>query len=61
MVDGTPVIDIKPYVTAFDLPPEVPRCGWFDHTDLPPGATPSSLRSLPGPGPGPKSGPTPSR
>jgi len=45
MLDGTPVIDIKPYVQAFDLPPGRPRCGWFDDVDLPPGATPASLRA----------------
>jgi tRNA (adenine37-N6)-methyltransferase len=45
MIDGTTVIDIKPYVTAFDLPAESPRCGWFDDIDLPLGATPASLRA----------------
>ena len=45
VVDGTPVVDLKPYVTAFDRPDGGdPRCGWFDTVDLPPGATPSSLR-----------------
>jgi len=43
MLDGTLVIDIKPYVTAFDRPPTTPRCGWLDHVDLPLGATPASL------------------
>jgi len=28
MLDGTPVLDIKPYVPAFDAPP-VERIGWF--------------------------------
>jgi tRNA (Thr-GGU) A37 N-methylase len=28
MVDGTPLLDIKPYVPAFDDRPEV-RIGWF--------------------------------
>jgi len=42
-IDGTLAIDLKPYVTAFDRPPTTPRCGWFDHIDLPPGATPASL------------------
>ena len=29
IVDGTPLLDIKPYVSAFDAFP-VQRCGWFD-------------------------------
>ncbi len=29
MVDGTPVLDIKPYVPAFDSVPEA-RAGWMD-------------------------------
>jgi tRNA-Thr(GGU) m(6)t(6)A37 methyltransferase TsaA len=45
LIDGTPVIDIKPYVSAFDHPPTTPRCGWFDQADLPEGATPASLRA----------------
>ncbi len=47
VVDGTPVVDVKPYVTAFDRPPGEPRCGWFDEVPLPPGATPDSLRTPP--------------
>src|SRR5208283_2895646 len=27
LLDGTPVIDLKPYVTRFDRPPGNPRCG----------------------------------
>jgi tRNA-Thr(GGU) m(6)t(6)A37 methyltransferase TsaA len=27
LLDGTPVIDLKPYVTRFDRPPGDPRCG----------------------------------
>jgi len=45
LLDGTVVIDIKPYVTAFDAPPSTPRCGWFDEVDLPASATRRSLRS----------------
>jgi tRNA-Thr(GGU) m(6)t(6)A37 methyltransferase TsaA len=31
MVDGTPVIDLKPWVSHFDLPPdEETSSGWFD-------------------------------
>ena len=44
LVDGTPVFDIKPYVTDCDVPfgADV-RCGWFDEIALPPGATPNKL------------------
>lgn len=43
MVDGTPVIDIKPYVARFDLPPGDPRCGWFDEVETPEAVTPDEL------------------
>jgi len=43
VLDGTPVIDVKPYVSTFDRPPGEPRCGWFDAVALPRGATPWSL------------------
>jgi tRNA-Thr(GGU) m(6)t(6)A37 methyltransferase TsaA len=43
LVDGTPVVDLKPYVSALDRPPGVQRCGWFDQITLPLGATPASL------------------
>jgi tRNA-Thr(GGU) m(6)t(6)A37 methyltransferase TsaA len=43
LLDGTPVLDLKPYVPAFDRPPDIPRCGWFDQVTLPKGATPASL------------------
>jgi len=29
LLDGTPVLDIKPYENRFDRPPGDPRCGWF--------------------------------
>jgi tRNA-Thr(GGU) m(6)t(6)A37 methyltransferase TsaA len=29
LLDGTPVLDIKPYVGDFDVPTKV-RCGWLD-------------------------------
>jgi tRNA-Thr(GGU) m(6)t(6)A37 methyltransferase TsaA len=29
VLDGTPVLDIKPYVSSFDAYPDE-RCGWFD-------------------------------
>jgi tRNA (adenine37-N6)-methyltransferase len=47
LLDGTAVIDVKPYVTAFDRPPVEPRCGWFEHIALPLGATPASLAAAP--------------
>lgn len=48
LVDGTPVIDIKPFVEAFDRPPTGPvRCGWFDTTTLPARATPRQLAQPP--------------
>jgi tRNA (adenine37-N6)-methyltransferase len=43
LVDGTPVIDLKPYVTRFDSPPGQPRCGWFDELELTEGVTPADL------------------
>ena len=48
LLDGTPVIDLKPYVTRFDLPPGEPRCGWYDHVPIRDGITPAQLRP-PGP------------
>src|SRR5215475_4491372 len=43
LVDGTPVIDVKPYVTRFDRPAGEPRCGWFDEVTISAGATPEQL------------------
>jgi tRNA (adenine37-N6)-methyltransferase len=43
LLDGTPVIDIKPYVTRFDRPPGDPRCGWLDQLSIPDGITPGQL------------------
>jgi tRNA-Thr(GGU) m(6)t(6)A37 methyltransferase TsaA len=43
LLDGTPVIDIKPYVTPFDRPGGEPRCGWFDTVPMPAAATPEEL------------------
>jgi tRNA (adenine37-N6)-methyltransferase len=43
LVDGTPVVDLKPYVARFDTPPGVPRCGWFDEITMAEGVTPSDL------------------
>jgi len=43
VIDGTPVIDLKPYVTRFDRPPGDPPCGWFDEVALGDGSTPAGL------------------
>lgn len=45
LIDGTPVLDVKPYVTRFDRPPgdADPRCGWFDTIPIAEGSTPSKL------------------
>jgi len=43
VIDGTPVIDLKPYVTRFDRPPGDPPCGWFDEVALDEGSTPARL------------------
>ncbi len=43
LLDGTPVIDLKPYVTRFDRPPGNPRCGWFDEITFTDGITPEQL------------------
>jgi tRNA-Thr(GGU) m(6)t(6)A37 methyltransferase TsaA len=44
LLDHTPVIDLKPYVTRFDRPRGEPRCGWFDTVAMPEGVTPDDLR-----------------
>ena len=43
LLDTTPVLDIKPYVTRFDSPGGEPRCGWFDTVELREGITPAEL------------------
>jgi tRNA-Thr(GGU) m(6)t(6)A37 methyltransferase TsaA len=45
LIDGTPVIDLKPYVTRFDRPPGDPRCGWLDQVTISEGTTPAQLAS----------------
>lgn len=40
LLDGTPVIDLKPYVTRFDQPPGNPRCGWYDEISITDGIRP---------------------
>jgi len=43
LVEGTPVIDLKPYVTRFDRPAGEPRCGWFDEVTISDGITAEQL------------------
>ena len=43
LLDGTPVVDLKPYVTRFDRAPGDPRCGWFDQLTISDGTTPEQL------------------
>ena len=43
LIDGTPVIDLKPFVGRFDQPPGDPACGWFDHITITEGVTPAAL------------------
>ena len=47
VLDGTAVIDLKPYVTRFDRPPGEPRCGWFDQIELTDGLPPAALAAPP--------------
>jgi len=45
MLDGTPLLDIKPYVRKFDCRENV-RSGWVDEQEIRPGArkyTPGDL------------------
>jgi tRNA-Thr(GGU) m(6)t(6)A37 methyltransferase TsaA len=42
LLDGTPVIDLKPYVARFDRPPGEPRCGWYDRVPIRDGVTPAN-------------------
>jgi tRNA (adenine37-N6)-methyltransferase len=58
VIDGTPVIDLKPYVQRFDRPPGDPPCGWFDELTIPEGVTPAQLGN---PGHGDRAAPPPAR
>jgi tRNA-Thr(GGU) m(6)t(6)A37 methyltransferase TsaA len=44
LIDGTTVLDVKPYVSTFDEPAGEVRCGWFDQrlreSESQPGTTP---------------------
>jgi len=46
LLDGTPVIDLKPYVARFDRPPGDPRCGWYDRVPVSDGITPAQCTPL---------------
>ena len=50
LIDGTPVIDLKPYVARFDRPRGEPRCGWFDHVTISDSLTPARLPPAESPG-----------
>lgn len=50
LLNGTPVLDIKPYVTRFDRPPGEPHCGWFDQVATREGSTPAQLAAPDPPG-----------
>jgi tRNA-Thr(GGU) m(6)t(6)A37 methyltransferase TsaA len=47
LLDGTPVVDIKPYVGRFDRPDGDPRCGWYDTVPMAPGVRPADLGPAP--------------
>jgi tRNA-Thr(GGU) m(6)t(6)A37 methyltransferase TsaA len=50
MIDGTPLLDIKPWAAPLDMPHATPgvalRNGWFDTVDLSGPHTPQSLRRV---------------
>jgi tRNA-Thr(GGU) m(6)t(6)A37 methyltransferase TsaA len=50
VIDGTPVIDLKPYVGRFDRPQQDPPCGWFDDLTIAEGVTPSAIGRSDNPG-----------
>src|SRR5262249_39835150 len=43
MVDGTPLLDLKPYVDRLDRPAEPVRGGWFDSVPFDGPVTPAEL------------------
>jgi tRNA-Thr(GGU) m(6)t(6)A37 methyltransferase TsaA len=48
MVDGTLLLDIKPYVARLDQVKGTVRSGWFDTVSMEAGATPNSLKGQAG-------------
>jgi hypothetical protein len=47
LVDGTPLLDLKPYVARFDEPRGRVRSGWFDTVTFDDAVTPNQLRPPP--------------
>jgi tRNA (adenine37-N6)-methyltransferase len=43
MVDGTLLLDLKPYFADADVPDGEVRCGWLDTVTLEEGSTPASI------------------
>jgi tRNA-Thr(GGU) m(6)t(6)A37 methyltransferase TsaA len=43
LLDGTPVLDLKPFVGRFDRPPDDAACGWYDEVTIADGVTPSAV------------------
>ena len=43
LLDGTPVLDLKPYFRDADRPDDPVRGGWFDELELRQGIRPSDL------------------
>jgi tRNA-Thr(GGU) m(6)t(6)A37 methyltransferase TsaA len=43
VIDGTPVLDLKPYVARFDQPEGKPRCGWYDEIAIADHSKPAEL------------------
>ena len=43
MLDGTPLLDVKPYFRDVDQPLDDVRCGWFDAVALDGPTTPREL------------------
>ncbi|MCH1867973.1 tRNA (N6-threonylcarbamoyladenosine(37)-N6)-methyltransferase TrmO [Nocardioides sp. CFH 31398] len=44
VLDGTPLLDLKPFFPDADVPRGPVRAGWFDEVEVPEAATPASLR-----------------
>ena len=49
LLDGTPLLDLKPYVAGFDQPRGPVRSGWFVELEVGTDITPAALRR-PAPG-----------
>jgi tRNA (adenine37-N6)-methyltransferase len=42
LIDGTPVLDVKPYVLRFDYPDETVQSGWYDTIAIADGTIPAT-------------------